>query len=161
MREEMTEARSDYRVALCTRELDEADLSRCVTIIRAGGAVDVDSTKLRAATVLALAENGDEVVGVGSVKPVRTAYATGIAKKSGFDFPSETPELGYVAVDAPHKGKGLSHRLVAELLRGQKGRLFATTDDRLMKRTLSAAGFVQKGHEWKGRRGQLSLWVRT
>src|SRR5713101_4242062 len=102
MREEMTEAASDYKVALCTRELDEADLGRCVTIIRAGGAVDVDSTKLRAATALALAKNGDEIVGVGSVKPVRTAYATCIAKKSGFDFPSETRELGYVAVDAPH-----------------------------------------------------------
>jgi predicted GNAT family N-acyltransferase len=155
----MTEAASDYRVALWIRGLDEGDLNRCVAVIRAGGAADVDSTKLRAATVLALAKNGDEMVGVGSIKPVRTDYATRIAKKSGFDFPPETPELGYVAVDAAHRGKGLSHRLVAELLRGQKSRLFATTDDRFMKRTLSAAGFVEKGREWKGRRGQLSLWV--
>jgi len=99
----MTEARSDYRVALCTRELGEADLGRCVTTIRAGGAVDVDSTKLRAATALALAKNGDEIVGVGSMKPVRTGYATCIAKKIGFEFPSETQELGYIAVDAPQR----------------------------------------------------------
>ena len=62
-------------------------------------------------------------------------------------------------VDAAHRGKGLSPRLVAELLRGQKSQLFATTDDRFIKRTLSTAGFVEKGREWRGRRGQLSLWV--
>jgi hypothetical protein len=43
----------------------------------------------------------------------------------------------------------------------QKGTLFATTDDEFMKKTLSVAGFASKGNEWKGRRGMLSLWLRS
>ena len=33
-------------------------------------------------------------------EPVRIGYAARIATKSGFDFALDTPELGYVAVDA-------------------------------------------------------------
>jgi len=150
-----------YRVEVCTRKLDGSELDGCVAIIRDGGAVDVNSDKLRSATVLALAKKGNEIVGVGSVKRMRAGYAAGIAKKSGFDFPPGTLEVGYVAVDAAHRGSRLSHRLVRELLSHRSGGLFATTDNEYMKRTLAAAGFAQRGREWKGRRGQLSLWIKS
>jgi len=150
-----------YRVQRCPNGLEDADLERCVSIIRAGAAVDVDAAKLRRATTLVVAKRGDEIIGVGSVKRVRPDYALGIAADSGFSFAPETPELGYVAVDAAHRGNKLSRRIVGELLRDQNGALFATTDCDRMKRTLSAAGFVQQGREWKGNRGQLSLWLKT
>jgi RimJ/RimL family protein N-acetyltransferase len=115
--------------------------------------------KLRSAKLLAVARSGNEIVGVGSIKRVRTDRASGIADKSGFAFPAQTPELGYVAVDPQHWRNGLSHRLVAALLAGKQGGLFATTFDERMKKTLAAAGFTQQGREWPGRNHQLSLWV--
>ena len=75
----------------------------------------------------------------------------GVAKSSGFDFPPETPELGYVAVDANHKRRGLSHRIVAELLSKRSGPLFATTDKEAMRIALDRAGFVRKGKDWQGK----------
>lgn len=156
----------DYRVeAHAPGALSDVDLNTCLSIIRAGHAVDPNSakTELRRSKRLVLVKIENEIVAVGSVKRVRTTYAARIAgeAKSGFAFASDTPELGYVAVDPRHRGKRLSHRLVAELLSRQVGGLFATTDNEYMKRTLLAAGFVQKGREWKGRRKQLSLWIRT
>jgi hypothetical protein len=97
---------------------------------------------------------------VGAVKRVRTEYAKGIARKSGYVFPAKTPELGYVAVAPQHWRKGLSHSLVTALLAVQQGGLFSTTYDKGMMKTLTAAGFAQKGHEWLGRKHQVSLWLR-
>ena len=45
----------------------------------------------------------------------------------------------YVAVDCEHRGQGLSHRLVTELLGHQTGQLFATTGNENLKRTLRTA----------------------
>jgi GNAT superfamily N-acetyltransferase len=67
----------------------------------------------------------------------------------------------YIAVHDQHRGNGLSHRLVHELLNDRVGALYATTDDEYMKRTLVAAGFAQQGGEWEGNRGRLSLWIRS
>lgn len=155
-------AASDYTVNTCKPgELSEAELETCVSIIGDGGAVAVDLAKLRRAKVLAVARMGNEIVGAGSIKRVRTDYASGIATKSGFAFAAQTPELGYVAVSPQQQRKGLSHRLVAALLSTQEGGLFATTYDDRMKKTLAGAGFVKKGSEWKGRKKQLSLWIKS
>jgi predicted amidohydrolase len=150
-----------YSIERCAGDVDEADLEKCVSIIRSGGAVNVDIAKLRSATVLVLAKRGADVVGIGSVKRIRPDYAAGIADKSGFPLTPDSPELGYIAVDDRHRGNGLSHRLVGELLRERSGGLFATTDDKYMKRTLVSAGFVQRGREWEGNRGLLSLWIKS
>jgi hypothetical protein len=96
----------------------------------------------------------------GPIKPVRPEYAAGIAAKSGYSFPAETLELGYVAVDPAHRGHGLSHEIAGLLLSQHKGRLFATTDSTRMKETLAEAGFRQEGKEWEGARGLLSFWQR-
>ena len=150
-----------YSIERCVGDVTAADLEKCVSILRRGGAVNVDARKLRRAVALVLTKKGAEIVGVASVKGIRPDYAAGIASKSGFPLIPETPELGYIAVDDRHRGNRLSHRLVGDLLRDRSGALFAATDDEYMKRTLSAAGFVQKGREWDGNRGRLSLWIRS
>jgi len=142
--------------------LSKSDIAVCVSIIGQGGAVDANSakTELPSASVVVVAKRGKEIVGVGAVKRRRVHYAEARAKDSGVPLDPKTLELGYVAVDKKHRQKGLSHRIVAELLSQNEGTLFATTDCAHMKKTLAAAGFVRKGREWKGRRGQLSLWVK-
>jgi hypothetical protein len=124
--------------------------------------VDPDSAaaELPRAVAVAVARRGDEIVGVGAIKRVRTDYAARRADLSGAPFNPDTPELGYVAVDGNHRSKGLSGRIVAALLSKHNGPLFATTDNQYMKSTLTTAGFVQKGCEWKGGRGTLSLWLK-
>ena len=140
--------------------LSDADLATCVEIVRDGGAVAVSLEKLQNARMLAVARKGGVIVGVGSIKRDRPDRPADIARKSGFGFPKETPELGYVAVASQHRRQGLSHQLVGTLLKAMPGGFFATTDDKHMMKTLSGAGFVRQGSEWRGRRGQLSLWLK-
>jgi hypothetical protein len=151
-----------YTVVTCAPgALSGADIERCIAIITSGDAVDPKSAarELPRTSALALVRTEGEIVGVGAIKRVRTGYTADIAQKSGFVFDSGTAELGYVAVDDKHRGKRLSHRIV-EALTAQHGPLFATTDNEYMKRSLAAAGFVKKGHGWKGNRDELSLWIR-
>lgn len=154
----------DYVVERCVPEhLDDAETAACIAIVRKGEAVGPESAKLglARARLLAVVRKGGQVVGVGAIKHPRPDYtAKKVAKPSGHAFPADTPELGYVAVDPAHRGNHLSSKIVAVLLGEYPGPLFATTDCERMKTVLSKAGFVQKGHEWKGRRGQLSLWLK-
>jgi GNAT superfamily N-acetyltransferase len=147
------------------KELSPGDLTAtnfavCVAVIKKGEAVDWKwaARELPLAVALAIAYKGAQIVGVGAVKRVRRKYATEVSSKSGVDFPPETLELGYVAVDPDHRRHGLSHRIVKALLSQYAGRLFATTYNDHMKKTLENAGFVRKGKEWKGRRFMLSFW---
>jgi hypothetical protein len=154
--------RPEYVVTTCQPvDLSEPELATCVSIIKDGGAVAVDAAKLARAQLLAVARNGNEIVGIGSVKRVRPDYASTIGVRSGFPFAAQTPELGYVAVSPQHWRRGLSGRLVRALLGGQQGGLFATTYDDRMKKTLAGAGFIQKGNEWMGRAHRLSLWIKS
>lgn len=143
-------------------DLTETERAECIAVIKRGNAVDPVSAaaELPLARVLAVARKGNRIVGVGVIKRIRNNYASGIALKSGASFPSDTPELGYVAVDSGHRGNRLSHRIVAELISMHVGPLFATTSCERMKTTLGKAGFVQKGEEWRGQKAQLSLWTR-
>jgi len=153
-------AASDYVVTTCAPgELSDSEREACLAIIKAGGAVAVDSAKLKHAKLLAVARLGSEIVGVGTVKRQRPDYAQRIGTRSGFQFPQQTLELGYLAVEGQHRRKGLSHRLVAALLAGKHGGLFSTTYDKRMKKVLAAAGFVQRGHNWPGKSEPLSLWM--
>jgi GNAT superfamily N-acetyltransferase len=154
-----------YRVeAVNFSELTEGNYGRCVEIITKGNAVDPASAgdELKLARMLVVARIGVEIVGVGAVKRIRRDYASKLARLSGFDFDSDTPELGYVAVDPDHRGKRLSHRIVGTLLSGNDGPLFATTSNDRMKTTLENAGFAHKGNMWKSERNgkEISLWMR-
>jgi GNAT superfamily N-acetyltransferase len=159
------EQRSDeYDVALTDpARLTVAQISACIAIISAGGAVDTASAnaELPRSAALAIAWKSGHIVGVGAIKRVRRAYTSGIAKRSRESLPADTPELGYVAVHPDHRRRGLSGRLIAALLQAHHGRVFATTYTEVMKKTLAAAGFVRKGWEWKSVKGEmLSLWVK-
>jgi predicted GNAT family N-acyltransferase len=151
-----------YDVTTCVpADLSQSELGTCVTLVRDGGALEVDcETRLRRATHLAVGRRGDAIVAVGAIKEVRPDYAKKVSGRSEVRFPSETLELGYVAVDKDHRGQHLSDRIVARLLSTAGGPLFATTDDAFMKRTLKKAGFAEKGQSWEGQRGILSLWWR-
>ena len=151
----------EYSVSPCMPgDLSDAELASCVEIVRDGGAVAISLEKLQNARTLAVARKGGVIVGVGSMKRDRADRAADIVRKSGFSFPKETPELGYVAVAPQHRRQGLSHELVDTLVRAMPGTLFATTDDEHMMKTLSGAGFIRRGREWPGHRGQLSLWLK-
>jgi RimJ/RimL family protein N-acetyltransferase len=154
---------ASYEVKSCVPPaLTPDEMKKCITIIGHGGAVNLRTMKrdLPGSRILAIARYGNTIVAVGSVKPVRKEYATGIAVKSGYCFPDETPELGYVSVEPAHQGRGLSHEITKLLLSEHQGRLFATTDNPRMKKTLADAGFQREGKEWKGERGILSFWER-
>lgn len=154
---------ADYEVTACTiKDLSQAEVEACFAIIEVGEAVDVQTMKrdLPRSSVLAIARKGDQIVGVGAIKPVRKRYAAKVARNSGFPFPPETLELGYVAVDEAHRDRGLSYRIVEALLSRHVGRLFATTDAIGMKKALSKYGFEKRGTEWPGDRGMLSYWER-
>jgi RimJ/RimL family protein N-acetyltransferase len=157
------EGEQDYLVERCvTEHLDEAEREACIAIVKKGEAVDPEAAEqeLARANVLVVVRKGRQVVGVGAIKRPRPGYAAKIMKRSGHVFPPDTPELGYVAVDPEHRGNHLSPKIVAALLAEQQGPLFATTDCERMKSVLSKAGFLRKGDAWKGKRGQLSLWLK-
>lgn len=164
MHDNPSSAKGQYAVTLTDpAKLSLAQISACIAIIKDGGAVDTASAKaqLPRAAAAAIAWKGRDIVGVGAIKRMRRAYASEIAERSGQPFPSDTLELGYVAVHRDHRQKGLSGRLVAALLEAHNGRLFATTYTEAMKKTLAAASFVHKGREWKSVRGEmLSLWLK-
>lgn len=146
-------------------DLADGDLGACIAIIQCGEAVDPESAdeELGRSEVIRIARKGANIVGVGAIKRLRTGYASTIAgsRMSGSFFDPNTPELGYVAVDPQHRKRGVSHRIVAELLSKHQGHLFATTCNEGMKKTLAGAGFVRKGREWRGQKNnQLSLWIK-
>jgi predicted GNAT family N-acyltransferase len=138
-------------------------MDECLSIIREGDAVDLRSARngLPQAKLVAIAWEGEEIVGVGVVKQKRPTYAGKIAKRSGAPLNTNTNELGYVAVKESERGKKLSRKITEKLLsETSSDPLFATTSSNRMKKTLKNAGFIQQGREWTGKDGQLSLWTR-
>jgi hypothetical protein len=139
------------------------DLSRCIKIVQRGDAVDPDSVsvELTRSHILAFALAGGHIVGVGAIKRRRPAYARQIAERSGISFDPNASELGYVAIEPNHRGRGLSELIVQELLVHHPHPLFATTSSKRMKKTLARVGFAERGGTWPGRNGyQLSLWFK-
>jgi GNAT superfamily N-acetyltransferase len=143
-------------------KLGPSEIAACLAIIKTGEAVDLMSAKreLPLAKAVALAWKDKQIVGVGAIKRERREYAAGVAKRGGVEFPSQTLELGYVAVAPEHRGHHLSDCLIKALLKQHKGRLFATTYSEYMKDALIRADFRTGGKEWKGRKFMLSLWLR-
>lgn len=142
--------------------LPKAELAQCLELLKAGGAVSVESAakELPAAPLVAVHRDGGKIVAVGAIKRKRPMYAAGVAGKSGYQFSDECHEIGYVAVSAAHGGRGLSKAVTSKLLTEFTQRpIFATTSNPRMKRTLTGAGFSQRGKEWKGESQKLSLWM--
>ncbi|MCU1314911.1 MAG: hypothetical protein JWN63_233 [Candidatus Acidoferrum typicum] len=153
----------EYQVALVeAADLSAADQAVCISIIKRGDAVDLESAQreLPKAIAVAVVCVGNQIVGVGTIKRRRVKYATKVSQDAHFKFPAATLELGYVAIDPAHWGHGLSHKLVAALLAGRNDALFATTSNDRMKEALRKAGFFSRGQEWDGNHSRLSLWLR-
>src|SRR5260370_37423473 len=110
---ETTKTAPEYSLKACAPgDLSDAQLATCVEIVRDGGAVAISLEKLQNARMLAVASKGGMIVGGGSIKRDRPDRAADIARRSGFGFPGETPELCYVA-DAPqHRRQWISYQLV-------------------------------------------------
>ena len=142
--------------------LPALDLDRCVKLLDEGGAVNSVSARaeLPLAPVVAVHRHDAIIVGVGAIKQERNWYAQTISERSGFELPADSYELGYVATAPTHVGRGISKSITAKLLAEFLARpLFATTASLYMKKTLRQAGFQQKGHMWRGKKEQLSLWL--
>ncbi len=142
--------------------LTKADLAACIKVITEGDAVDPESAaaELPLALRVAVARSKQSVIGVAAIKRPRPAYASSVATKSRSTFPSDLPELGYVAVNATYQGYGVGRDLVGRLLASFITRpLFATTATPAMKRLLTKSGFHLHGSPWHGLKAELSLWV--
>ena len=150
----------EYDVKLSAAgDMTTTDIAACVAVIKKGEAVDWSRQQEAAARYSACdCLQGRADRRRGSCQRERRKYVAGISSKSGVEFPPDTLELGYVAVDHDHRNNDLSHRIVKALLSQYPGRLFATTYNDYMKTTLEKAGFVKKGKEWKGRNYMLSFW---
>jgi hypothetical protein len=155
--------KDEYVVEACgLSDLSATERTRCLRLIADGGAVTMKAARrdFPRSLQVAVARKDGALVGVSAVKPVRD-HAMTVADLAEFPFDPDTPEFGYVVVDHAHRGNKLSSRM-AKLLSGYPGPLFATTSDPSMKSALKGAGFVQRGVDWKGRRGdKISLWIRS
>jgi hypothetical protein len=160
----MIQEADKYVVESCdVGHLSEPERTCCLQLIAGGGAVNVTMARRHfpRSAKIAVARKDRDIVGVASIKPIREEYAAGIAEKAKFSFDPKTPELGYAVVDPVHRNHRLSS-LMAEELAKDGSALFATTSDPKMKSALKGAGFVQRGEEWKGNRGDMiSLWIRS
>lgn len=143
--------------------LTPSDLIRCIDIIAAGAAVDIDSVQreLPVAVRMSTALKDDQIVGVGCIKRKRPDYTRGVMGRAGATCDDTAHELGYVAVDEQHRGNHLSDRIVLSLIEDVDFPLFATTANEWMAKTLTKAGFAECGNRWIGQSGnELSLWYR-
>jgi len=155
-----------HYVCISPSEVSAQQIHECVALLDRGEAVDADAARdeLPCAECIALVFDSDSqnIVGVGAIKQRRPRYATRVAERSGYPLDPKTHELGYVAVDESRRRRGISHEITSLLLSKFRERpVFATTSSTGMKRTLSHANFAQQGHEWPGKYGILSLWVKT
>lgn len=118
-------------IEICSpTKLSKADAQACLSLIRDGKAVSLRSAteELPQARLVAIARDGESVVGVGALKRVRPEYAFDVAQKSGFRFNTHLHELGYIAVKPSHRGQKISKRIAAMLLAQLPDQqLFATT----------------------------------
>ena len=119
-----------------------------------------------ASQLLLLRESNGQLVGVGALKHPLSSYRTRVFAMAGIAVLSdEYPvELGWVAVAKSHEGRGLSRRIIGELIDvAENQNLFATTraDARTM-RFAADYGFKPAGKPYpSGRRYDLILYLRN
>jgi len=138
-------------------------------LVLEGGAVDPEGLTQRirnASRLLFLRASDDQLVGAGALKHPGPAYrervfANARATTLSDDYPVE---LGWVVVAKSHQGRGLSTRIVGELLAFAKNEnVFATmrADKRAM-RCASDHGFKVNGRPFASGRGyDIVLYLRN
>jgi GNAT superfamily N-acetyltransferase len=142
-----------------------ADFEKLVT---EAGTVDPQGLTQRirdASRLLFLRESNGQLVGVGAFKHPLLSYRTRVfaearATASADEYPIE---LGWIAVAKSHQGRGLSRRIIGELIDlAQNENLFATT--RADARAIHFAtdyGFKPAGKPYPSGRGyDLVLYLR-
>ena len=125
-----------------------------------GGAVEPEGLTQRirnASRLLFLRDPDRQLVGVGALKYPRSEYRERVFAKARATAPAGRyrVELGWVVVAKSHQGRGLSARIIGELLAlAMNENVFATTrvDDRAM-RFASAYGFEPNGNPYPSGRG--------
>ena len=149
-------------IAYRPAELSPSERADCIRIVQQGSAVDPNSAayELPRAMLIAVLRTGTEIIGAGAIKRKRDKYALHIARLSLFPLDPQRHELGYIAIDRKHRGKHLSHKILAALLSKYDQPLFATTDSKNMESSLRKAGFKREGRRWQGNSGMLSLWLK-
>ena len=134
-----------------------------------GGAIGPQGLTQRirnAFRLLFLRTSVGQVVGVGALKHPRPAYRNKVFANARATVPPDEyrVELGWVVVAESHRGRGLSTRIVGELLTFAKNEnVFATTraDERVM-RYASDHGFEINGKPYPSGRGyDLILYLRN
>jgi predicted GNAT family N-acyltransferase len=138
-------------------------------LIIEAGTVDPEGLTQRireASRLLFLRESSGQLVGVGALKRPQLDYRSKVfAKARATTSPDEyRVELGWVAVAKSHRGRGLSRRIIGQLisLAGNEN-LFATTraDERAM-RFAADYGFKSAGYPYPSGRGYaLILFLRN
>ena len=118
-----------------------------------------------ASRLLFLRESSGQVVGVGALKHPLASYRSKVfARARATAASDEYPiELGWIAVAKLHQGRGLSRRVIGQLIGlAENENLFATTraDARAM-RFAAEYGFKPAGKPYPGGRGyDLVLYLR-
>ena len=145
-----------------------AALADFESLVKEGERVDPQGLTERireASRLLFLRESNGQLVGVGALKHPLLSYRIKVFAKAGMTrLSDEYPvELGWVAVAKSHQGRGLSRRIIAQLI-GLAGdqNLFATTrtDARAM-RYAADCGFRPAGKSYPSGRGyDLVLYLR-
>jgi GNAT superfamily N-acetyltransferase len=133
------------------------------------GTVDPEGLTQRirdASRLLFLRESNGQLIGVGALKCPQLSYRTKVfAKARATTSPDEyRVELGWVAVAKSHRGRGLSRRIIGQLITlAATENLFATTraDERAM-RFAADCGFKPAGKPYTSGCGyDLVLYLRN
>ena len=138
-----------------------------VSLVKTGGAIvgSVESIAARlhnAHFIALLREHRTErIIAVGALKNPSAGYRLDKFKKAGVLLQGfgAAPELGYVVVRSDLRGKQLSSRIIDLILGRVSEPIWATTDNNTMRNNLRRSGFVLVGSNWKGEKGDLTLWT--
>jgi GNAT superfamily N-acetyltransferase len=133
------------------------------------GTVDPEGLTQRirdASRLLFLRESNGQLAGVGALKRPQLSYRRKVFTKARATAPPDEyrVELGWVAVAKSHRGRGLSRRIIGQLINlAQNKNLFATTraDARAM-RFAADHRFKPAGYPYPSGRGyDLVLYLRN
>src|SRR6266480_3194750 len=134
-----------------------------------GGTVDPQGLAERirnASRLLFLRESNGQLVGVGAVKHPLLGYRAKVFAKARATTPPDEYriELGWVAVAKSQQGRGLSLRIIGQLISlAENENVFATTQaDARAMRFAADCGFKPAGHPYPSGRGyDLVLYLRN
>ena len=133
------------------------------------GTVDPEGLTQRirdAFRLLFLRKANEQLVGVGALKHPQLGYRSRVFARAGTTTPPDEyrVELGWVAVAKSHQGRGLSRRIISQLISlAENENLFATTraDERAMG-FAADYGFKSAGYPYPSGRGyDLVLYLRN